>query len=125
MLNPETLDFFYSLVKLTNPDSEYHGEALDRFRQLAEGRKLVANVDFKEGQLLHLRLMDPQESADDPLASINATLLREGYALIDRKGCKYLQSYPAVYRKMQDSIAEAKRDRMGMFEFGDVEEDDD
>ncbi len=119
-----SLNFFYSFVKLTNPDSEYHSEALDRFRQLAEGRKLVANVDFKEGPLLHLRLMDPQESADDPLASINATLLREGYALIDRKGCRYLQSYPAVYRKMQDSIAEAKRDRMGMFEFGDVEEDD-
>ena len=112
-------------MKLTGPESEYHSEALDRFRQLCDGRKLVANIDFREGQVLHLRLMDPQESAADPLASINATLLSEGYALIDRKGCKYLQSYPAIHKKLRDSTSEAKRDRMGMFEFGDVEEDDD
>ncbi|KAJ3488096.1 hypothetical protein NLI96_g3083 [Meripilus lineatus] len=113
-----------SFVKLANPESEYHADALDRFRQLSEGRKLVANVDYREGPLLHLRLMDPQESADDPLASVNNTLVREGFALIDKKGCRYLQSYPTIGRKLRDSISEAKRDRFGMFEFGDVEEDD-
>ena len=60
----------------------------------------------------------------DPLACINADLVSEGLAITDRKGCKYLSAYPQVIKKLQTSVAEAKRDRAGMFEFGDVEEDD-
>lgn len=115
-----------SFVKLVGPESDYHQEAIDRFRQLCEGRKLVANIDQKEGSLLHLRLIDPSDPAvaDDPLACINADLVREGLATIDRKGCKYISSYPSVVKKLQESIVGAKRDRLGMFEFGDVEEDE-
>lgn len=114
-----------SFIKFASPDSDYYADAIDRFRILCEGRKLVANIDHKEGSLLHLRLMDPTESASrDPLACINADLLSEGLALIDRKGCKYIASYPQVTKKLQESVAVAKRDRAGMFEFGDVEEDE-
>jgi staphylococcal nuclease domain-containing protein 1 len=118
---------FASFVKLAGPDSDYHTEAIARFCALCEGRKLVANIDHKEGSLLHLRLMDPSDPAvaEDPLTSINADLLREGVAVIDRKGCKYLSSYPAVVKKLQEAVAGAKKDRLGMFEFGDVEEDED
>lgn len=113
-------------MKLVEPSSEYHPEAVERFRALCEGRKLVANVDHRDGPLLHLRLIDPSDpsAAQDPLACINADLLREGLAAIDRKGCKYLGVYPTVLKKMQDAVAGAKRDRLGMFEFGDVEEDE-
>ncbi|KAG6903018.1 hypothetical protein C0995_007451 [Termitomyces sp. Mi166 len=115
-----------SFVKLVGPESEYHQEAIDRFRQLCEGRKLVANIDKKEGSLLHLRLIDPENPAttSDPFACINADLLADGLALIDRKGCKYLASYSQVVKRLQDSVLAAKRDRLGIFEFGDVEEDD-
>jgi len=113
-------------MKLAGPTSEYHQEAIDRFRAMCEGRKLVANIDYKEGSLLHLRLIDPTDPAvaNDPLACINADLLREGVAMIDRKGCRYLASYPQVIKKLQESVLAAKRDRLGMFEFGDVEEDE-
>ena len=116
----------YSFVKLVNPDSEYHPEAIERFRALCEGRKLVANTDFKEGSLLHLRLIDPTDpnSQSDPLTCINTDLVREGYATIDKKGCRYLSSYPQVIKKLQQCLNDAKRERLGMFEFGDVEEDD-
>ncbi|KIJ39936.1 hypothetical protein M422DRAFT_75809 [Sphaerobolus stellatus SS14] len=115
-----------SFIKLVGPESEYHPEAVERFRALCEGRKLIANTDFKEGSLLHLRLIDSSDPAaqTDPLACINADLVREGYATIDKKGCKYLSSYPQVVKKLQQSLNEAKRERLGMFEFGDVEEDD-
>ncbi|KAF9465009.1 hypothetical protein BDZ94DRAFT_1281658 [Collybia nuda] len=115
-----------SFVKLVGPESDYHEEAVDRFRSLCEGRKLVANIDHKEGSLLHLRLMDPADpaAAHDPLACINADLLGEGLASIDRKNCRYLGSYPQVVKKLQDSVLLAKRNRSGMFEFGDVEEDE-
>jgi staphylococcal nuclease domain-containing protein 1 len=115
-----------SFIKFPAPESEYYQEAVDRFRQVCEGRKLVANVDHRESNLLHLRLIDPSNpvAADDPLACINADLLSEGLGLIDKKGVKYLSSYPQVVKKLQASIAEAKKDRAGMFEFGDIEEDD-
>ncbi|KDR75802.1 hypothetical protein GALMADRAFT_248516 [Galerina marginata CBS 339.88] len=115
-----------SFVKLADADSDYHTEAVERFRAVCEGRKLVANIDHKEGSQLHLRLMDPSNpaAAEDPLTCINADLVSEGLASVDRKGCKYISSYPQVLKKLQGSIAEAKRDRAGMFEFGDVEEDE-
>ncbi|KAK7005600.1 nonsense-mediated mRNA decay factor [Favolaschia claudopus] len=131
-----------SFVKLVGPESEYFGEAVDRFRSLCEGRKLVANIDHKEGSLLHLRLMDPTDpaAAEDPLACINAELLHDGVAAIDRKGCRYLGAYPQVVKKLQSAVSQAKKERLGtnifpllicavelftgMFEFGDVEEDD-
>lgn len=113
-------------MKLVNPDSEYYLEAVDRFRVLCEGRKLVANIDHREGNVLHLRLIDPADpaSAQTPLACINADLLREGLASIDRKNCKYLAAYPQVIKYMQECVAAGKRERLGMFEFGDIEEDE-
>jgi staphylococcal nuclease domain-containing protein 1 len=113
-------------VKLVGEDSEYRQDAVDRFRQLCDGRKLVANIDHKEGSTLHLRLIDPTDpvATEDPLASINVDLVREGLASIDRKGCKYVGSYPQVLKKLQEAVSGAKRDRYGMFELGDVEEDE-
>ncbi|KAJ2928320.1 hypothetical protein H1R20_g8782, partial [Candolleomyces eurysporus] len=115
-----------SFVKLPKPDSEYYPEAIDRFRSLCEGRKLVANIDHREGPLLHLRLIDPTDpsTAQDPLACINADLVAEGLASTDRKGCRYIQAYPQVVQKLRSAVNIAKRDRAGMFEFGDVEESD-
>ncbi|KAF6760252.1 transcription factor [Ephemerocybe angulata] len=115
-----------SFVKLPKPDSEYYFEAVERFRSLVEGRKLVANIDHREGQLYHLRLIDPSDpaAARDPLSCINADLVAEGLASTDRKGCRYLQAYPQVVQKLRSSVSIAKRDRAGMFEFGDVEESD-
>lgn len=60
----------------------------------------------------------------DPLSSINVDLLREGLAAIDKKDCKYFHHYPQVVNKMREAITLAKRERLGIFEYGDVEEDD-
>jgi len=115
-----------SFVKLADASSEYGPEAVDRFRLLCEGRKLVANIDSREGPLLHLRLMDPSNPsvAEDVLACINVDLVREGFASIDRRACKYLNSYPTMVSRLRTATNDAKRERLGMFEFGDVEEDE-
>ena len=48
----------------------------------------------------------------------------KGLATIDRKGCRYINAYPQVLKKLQQSINLAKRERLGMFEFGDIEEEE-
>ncbi|AFR93247.2 nuclease domain-containing protein 1 [Cryptococcus neoformans C23] len=113
-----------SFVKLVPRSSEYGPEAYRRFEYLTEGLKLIANIDQREGNLLHLRLIDPADPniKEDPLACLNADLVREGLATID-KSCKYLSSYPQIIRKLQDAGEGAKADRLGIFEFGDVSED--
>ena len=98
-----SLNCVCSFIKIVGPESEYHQEAIDRFNQLCAGRKLVANTDFKEGSLRHLRLMDTEQHLD-PLSSINVDLVREGLATIDRKGCRYLHSYPQVLKKLQEAV---------------------
>ena len=81
-----------SFVKLVAPESEYFTDAVEHFKQLCEGQRLVANVDHKKGTLLHLRPIDPVnlDTANDPNACINVNLVAEGLASIDRKGCKGL-----------------------------------
>ncbi|KAK1924792.1 transcription factor [Papiliotrema laurentii] len=113
-----------SFVKLVPRSSEYGPDAWRRFNALTEGKKLVGNIDQREGNLLHLRLIDPSDpnAADDPLACINADLVREGLATVD-KSLRYLQSYPQVLQKLEAASDGAKRDRLGIFEFGDVSED--
>ncbi|KAG8982890.1 hypothetical protein FRB90_006475, partial [Tulasnella sp. 427] len=113
-----------SFVKLPDASSDYFEEAIDRFRSICEGRKLIANIDAREGPVLHLRLIDPSD-AGSPTDSINTQLVREGLAVIDRKGCKYLSSYAQIFKRLQDDTAEAKRSRSGMYEFGDISPEDD
>lgn len=113
-----------AFVKLPPKDSEYGPDARQRFAHFTEGRKLVANVDHREGNLLHLRLIDPSDpnAAADPLACINADLVRDGLATLD-KTCRYLAAYPQIVRKIDQASEGAKADRLGIFEFGDVSED--
>ncbi|CAD6585030.1 MAG: hypothetical protein TREMPRED_004014, partial [Tremellales sp. Tagirdzhanova-0007] len=113
-----------SFVKPVLKSSEYGPEAWRRFGTLTEGRKLVANIDQREGNLLHLRLIDPTDpnAADDPLACINADLVREGLATVD-KSLRYISSYSQISRKLEAATEGAKMDRLGIFEFGDVSED--
>ena len=73
-----------------------------------------------------MRLVDPLDPAvaQDSTVCINAELVRDGLANVDRKGCKYLKSYPAAVKKVRDRFTDAKRERLGMIEFGDIEDDD-
>lgn len=106
------------------PTSEYYDEAINRFRSLCDGRKLVANIDFKEGSLLHLRLIDPADpaSAANEGSCINVDLVRDGYASIQRS-VKYASNYPVIMNALSEAVKVAKRERRGQFEYGDVEED--
>jgi len=115
-----------SFVKLVGPESEYHEEAIRRFQLLCADRKLIANIDYSDGGILYLRMIDPSDSTvtADPNTCINVDLVREGLATVERKN-KYAPSYPSLMVKLREATEIAKRERAGIYEFGDVSPDDD
>lgn len=105
------------MIKLLGKDSDYHEEAINRFRDLCEGRKLVANIDHKEPGptgASHLTLYDPT-NAQDAFSSINATLVREGLATVDTRS-KLASVYPNTVKTLKAASREAHESRAGMFE---------
>ncbi|SCZ88438.1 BZ3500_MvSof-1268-A1-R1_Chr2-1g04411 [Microbotryum saponariae] len=123
-LESQAKDATLSFVTLLDHSTEYGLEAQDRFRDLCEGRQLVANVDARDPGLLHLSLFDPNdpESAKGHEASINVQLVREGYARVDQKS-RFRQAYPQVVKALERATEQAKRDRAGAYELGDIFED--
>lgn len=120
-----------SFVKLYDgKQTEYVIDALESFRDLVEGRKMIANVDYREplagnNQLLHLTLYDPSNpnALDSPQNCVNVDLIAEGHALKDVR-CPYYNSYQSMKKAIEEAESEAKRSHRGMFEFGDPTEAD-
>jgi staphylococcal nuclease domain-containing protein 1 len=73
--------------------------------------------------VLSLTLYDPaiSTSAD---ASINYDMIRDGYGHVITK-TRYAGGNQDIIKKLQEGLADAKRERLGMFEFGDNTPSDD
>ncbi|KAG2180234.1 hypothetical protein INT43_004023 [Umbelopsis isabellina] len=112
-----------SFVKAPSKDEDYGVEALERLQQLAAGKQLVANVDSRDGGALSLTLFDPAHSTSAD-ASINYDVVRDGFGHVIAK-TRYAGGNQDIIKSLQDALADAKRERLGMFEFGDNTPSDD
>ncbi|KAG0258901.1 hypothetical protein BG011_002987 [Mortierella polycephala] len=114
-----------SFVKVPELKDDYGVEASNRFRDMVSGRQLVGVVEQREHNVMHLTLYDPAIS-EDPDRSLNAELVRDGLATINNK-TRYAR-HPGnqnLVSKLQESMALAKRERLNLFEYGDITADDD
>jgi staphylococcal nuclease domain-containing protein 1 len=87
-------------------------------------RQLVGNVDYidpKDGTL-YVTLFDPKES-DSLDQSINADMLTEGLAMVPKKLKNWEKADTHILSSLNDREAEAKEERRGMWEYGDLTED--
>ena len=120
-LEGQAKDATLSFVSLLDWRTEYGDDARARFSELCEGQQLVANIDQRDPNLLHLSLFDP----NDPAAlsahenSINVQLVREGLARIDKRS-RFRAAYPNVVKALDVAQQEARRTRAGAYELGDV-----
>ncbi|KAF2748085.1 hypothetical protein M011DRAFT_493974 [Sporormia fimetaria CBS 119925] len=101
----------------------YLADTVDFINSEIANRELVANVDFVEKDgTLWVTLFD-QNNSGSPDQSLNAELLSEGLAMVPKKlkawerGAKDILD---AYTKRQN---EAKEERRGMWEYGDLTED--
>ncbi|CDS01880.1 hypothetical protein [Sporisorium scitamineum] len=127
-LPAQARDARLSFIRLYDgKQAEYVEEALDRFRSIAEGRKMIANIDYTEPEtgVIHVSLYDPESPAigkSPEEGCVNYELAREGYALLDDK-VRYWKSYPVMTSKLVKGLEEARGRHRGCFEYGDLTED--
>lgn len=74
---------------------------------------------------MHLTLFDPADPASrDESRSINADLVREGLAFVDRKQDRLLAAYPLVAASLKSAHEEARRAHAGALRYGDVDDEE-
>ncbi|CAG8643723.1 36826_t:CDS:10, partial [Racocetra persica] len=122
-LPPHAYEAVLSFLKVPDREADYGGEAYERLRDFVGSKQLVANIDHRDNNILHLTLYDPAQSESSD-ASINAEMVRDGLALVNNK-LGYIKKYLNVVKKLLEVQEQAKKDRVGMFEYGDVTADDD
>ncbi|KAF7189541.1 Nuclease domain-containing protein 1 [Pseudocercospora fuligena] len=122
-LKAQAFDAALSFVQFPTA-AEYLSESVNMLNDITVDRELVANIDFTDTRdnLLYVTLMDPKASTS-PTDSINAEVVTEGLAMVPKKLRPFERSAPEVITDLKKREAEAKADRRGMWEYGDLTED--
>ncbi|KAI9226927.1 MAG: hypothetical protein DHS80DRAFT_32268 [Piptocephalis tieghemiana] len=151
-LPPQAHEATLAYLRLPSHAEPYGEEAQERLKELLGGKQLVGRVEQVEGGrstssgtkgrkggssksssssgLYHLTLYDPQH-ASSPDASLNAQLIREGFARVAPK-CRYRRGLgpsteaeeDAWVLKLEQEEESSRQSRQGMWEYGDIRGDD-
>ncbi|KAF2398049.1 hypothetical protein EJ06DRAFT_583878 [Trichodelitschia bisporula] len=121
-LRPQAVDATLAFVQLPGAPN-YLADAIGFVREVFCDRLLVASVDFveKDGTLA-VTLFDPDKSqkVED---SLNGELVAEGLAMVPRK-LKTWERGAEILGALKKREEEAKEERRGMWEYGDLTADD-
>ena len=123
-LKAQAVDAALSFVQLpTSP--EYLSESVNMLSDITIDRELVANVDFtdaRDNNLMWVTLMDPNQ-ASSLNQSINAEVMSEGLGMVPKKLRPFERAATDIVADLKKREAEAKAERRGMWEYGDLTED--
>ena len=122
-LRPQAVDAVLSLLQFpTNKD--YLADAIDYIQHVAMNKELVANVDYTAPEgTLYVTLYD-QSTSEKLTDSINAEIVRDGHAMVPRKLKAWERGFGDVLKTLRDLESTSKNERLGMWEYGDLTEDD-
>ena len=121
-LKPQAVDAVLSLLQLpTNKD--YLADAIDLVTHMTANKELVANVDYTAPEgTLYVTLYD-QHTSEKLTDSVNTEIVAEGHAMVPTKLKAWERGYSDVLKILREKEAQAKGDRLGMWEYGDITED--
>ncbi|KAI9676051.1 MAG: hypothetical protein M1817_000794 [Caeruleum heppii] len=121
-LRPQASDAVLSFLQFPT-QSDYLADAVSFVQRETLDKQLVANVDRvgPEGTL-YVTLLDPQHSGSLQ-ESFNADVVGEGFAMVPRKLTGWEKAATEVIKALQSREEEAKKERKGMWEYGDLTED--
>ncbi|KAK1750262.1 nuclease domain-containing protein 1 [Echria macrotheca] len=126
-LKAQAVDVQLSFVQLpTSPD--YLNDAINFLYEMTEGKQLVGSFDFIDNKenLSYVTIFDPSaKGADKVTASINRDIILNGHAMVPRKLKAWERSkvFEPVLKSLREAEIEAKANRRGMWEYGDITED--
>lgn len=127
-LKPQATDAVLSFIQLPTA-THYFQDALDFIAEATEGRRLVASYDYvdaKEG-LTYITLFDAQNggSGNTFADSLNREIVANGQALVPTKLKAWERGAASaeVLKKLREVESQAKSERLGMWEYGDITED--
>ncbi|KAI9802591.1 MAG: hypothetical protein M1833_001665 [Piccolia ochrophora] len=120
-LKPQAADAVLSFLQFPT-QADYLADAASFIGQMTAEKQLVANVDYIADGTLYVTLFDPKTSGS-LLESFNADIVGEGYAMVPRKLKAWERSATEVLTALRAKEEEAKKERKGMWEYGDLTED--
>ncbi|KAK5111721.1 hypothetical protein LTR85_011766 [Meristemomyces frigidus] len=105
---------------------EYLRESVNFLNEITWDRSLVANVEYNDTRenLMWITLMDPDQ-ASTATKSINAEVVSDGLAMVPKKLRLFERAKGTedIMADLKSREAQAKEDRRGMWEYGDLTED--
>jgi staphylococcal nuclease domain-containing protein 1 len=118
-LKPQAVDALLSYLQFPTT-AHYLDDAVAFISQQTDGRQLVANVDFISDGTLYITLMSPGSNLEQ---TVNAEVIREGLAMVPRKLKAWEKAAGDTVTRLKTLEEEAKEGRLGMWEYGELDED--
>ncbi|KEY68812.1 hypothetical protein S7711_00680 [Stachybotrys chartarum IBT 7711] len=123
-LSGQATDAYLSFVTLASGD--YSQDAIDFVAELTEGKRLVASFDFvdKKKNASFVTLYDPKSKDELPGIndSINKALVESGFGTVAGRQERWERSkaFEPIVKHLQQVESGAKKERLGMWEYGDI-----
>ena len=121
-----------SFVQWPSGNSDYMRDAQDwLMSRLVNEKQLVVRVDHTDAKdgTLWISLFDPEEASGSgsgmnvETASINAQAVEEGLGMVSRKLTRWEKAQGVALKGLREKEEAAKKERKGMWEYGDLTED--
>ncbi|KAI0462461.1 hypothetical protein LJB42_003954 [Komagataella kurtzmanii] len=127
-LPPQAHSAQLSLLKLPpSQPKDYLSKALDYFADLTAGKNLVACVNFSNPTSdieSDITFYDGEKIKQDIVYPINNELVRNGLAIVKKQLTPKEKLLSTELETLQKLEADAKRNHLGCWEFGDIIEED-
>jgi staphylococcal nuclease domain-containing protein 1 len=112
---PYAKEYGFALVKLPKLP-EYQEDSIAVVRDEFINKTININEEYTYDNLTHVTVKDADKKED-----LVKKLVEEGFLLVERRRERYLQKLLTEYIEAQEK---AKKDRLHMWEYGDITEDD-
>ncbi|KAF2138961.1 uncharacterized protein K452DRAFT_275873 [Aplosporella prunicola CBS 121167] len=119
-LKAQAIDAVLSFLQFPT-SADYLRDAVDFIANETAGRQMVANVDNIADGSLYVTLFDPESQNRDE--HLNGDVVAGGYAMVPRKLKAWERAASDVLAVLKEREEEAKAERKGIWEYGDLTED--
>ncbi|OAQ86112.1 transcription factor [Purpureocillium lilacinum] len=127
-LKAQAVDASLSFVQLPT-GADYFDEAIGYIAELTEGKRLVGSFDFVDSKenVSYITLYDTKANNELPGLndSINKEVLAGGYGMVPKKlkAWERSKAFEPYLKHLREVESQAKQERRGMWEYGDITED--